>query len=48
MHGNCIAASIPLGLEKLIKENQSMKNKSVSIMGTGAGLTLGSISIKFY
>lgn len=46
-HGNCIAASIPLGLEKLINNEKNTKNKSVSILGTGAGLTLGSMSIRF-
>jgi 3-oxoacyl-[acyl-carrier-protein] synthase III len=47
MHGNCIAASIPLGLEKLINQEKNTKNMSVSILGTGAGLTLGSMSIRF-
>lgn len=47
MHGNCIAASIPLGLEKLLHSNAPTSNKSVSVLGTGAGLTLGAMSICF-
>lgn len=46
-HGNCIAASIPMGLEKLLKSGVSVKEKSVNILGTGAGLTLGGMSIRF-
>jgi 3-oxoacyl-[acyl-carrier-protein] synthase-3 len=47
MHGNCIAASIPLGLEKLLHSKAPTSNKSVSVLGTGAGLTLGAMSICF-
>ena len=46
-YGNCIAASIPLGLEKLLKSNVPMQEKAVVVLGTGAGLTLGGMSIRF-
>ncbi|MEY3781281.1 MAG: hypothetical protein RJA00_1625 [Bacteroidota bacterium] len=45
--GNCIAASIPLGLEKLLHSNSSMNEKTVVVLGTGAGLTLGGMSLRF-
>jgi 3-oxoacyl-[acyl-carrier-protein] synthase III len=46
-HGNCIAASIPLGLEKLLHGGSDVSQKSVLVLGTGAGLTLGGMSIRF-
>ena len=45
--GNCIAASIPLGLEKLLHSNNSMNEKTLVVLGTGAGLTLGGMSLRF-
>ena len=45
-HGNCIAASIPMGLEKLLKSGAKITDKSVLVLGTGAGLTLGGMSIR--
>lgn len=46
-HGNCIAASIPLGMEKLLNGDSNVSQKSVLVLGTGAGLTLGGMSIRF-
>ena len=46
-YGNCIAASIPLGLEELYNRNQILKNKDVFILGSGAGLTFGCMALRF-
>jgi 3-oxoacyl-[acyl-carrier-protein] synthase-3 len=46
-YGNCISASIPLGLEKLFNSNLELKNKKVMLLGTGAGLTLGCMALEF-
>lgn len=46
-YGNCISASIPLGLEKLINSTPNMSGKRIMFLGTGAGLTLGCMAIQF-
>lgn len=46
-YGNCISASIPLGLELLINSNSNLENKNVLLLGTGAGLSLGAIVLEF-
>jgi len=46
-YGNCISASIPLGLEEIVKENTSLKNKNLLLIGTAAGLSYGAIELKF-
>lgn len=47
LYGNCISASIPLGLESLINNNTNIKNKNILLLGSGAGLSLGAIALKF-
>ena len=47
MYGNCIAASIPLGLEQLIKLDAMTSDSAILVLGTGAGLTLGGMSLIF-
>jgi 3-oxoacyl-[acyl-carrier-protein] synthase-3 len=46
-YGNCIAASIPLGLEKLFNSGAALKNKNILLLGSGAGLSLGAVALKF-
>ncbi len=46
-YGNCISASIPLGLEHFINNNTALNNKKILLLGTGAGLTLGSMVLEF-
>lgn len=46
-YGNCISASIPLGLEKLINSDLKIRKKSILLLGTGAGLSLGAIVLEF-
>lgn len=46
-YGNCISASIPLGLEELINSDRDLRNKKVLLLGTGAGLTLGCMVLNF-
>jgi 3-oxoacyl-[acyl-carrier-protein] synthase-3 len=46
-YGNCISASIPLGLEKLVNSGVDLKNKRVLLLGSGAGLSLGAIVLDF-
>ena len=46
-HGNCIAASIPLGLEKWYVQEPQHSGKRILLLGTGAGLTLGSMVLEF-
>jgi 3-oxoacyl-[acyl-carrier-protein] synthase-3 len=47
INGNCISASIPLGLELLINNNPDTKNKKILILGAGAGLSLGALILEF-
>ena len=47
IYGNCISASIPLGLELLINNNPDTKNKKILILGSGAGLSLGALILEF-
>ncbi|MGL5891195.1 MAG: 3-oxoacyl-ACP synthase III family protein, partial [Bacteroidia bacterium] len=47
-YGNCISASIPLGLEQVFRmQNGALKNKSILMMGSAAGLSLGCMILKF-
>jgi 3-oxoacyl-[acyl-carrier-protein] synthase-3 len=45
-HGNCISASVPLGLEYVINESRPSAGKTILLIGSGAGFTLGSILLK--
>ncbi|HRG32886.1 MAG: ketoacyl-ACP synthase III [Saprospiraceae bacterium] len=47
IYGNCISASIPLGLEQLINSKLSLVNKKILLLGSGAGLSLGTIVLEF-
>jgi 3-oxoacyl-[acyl-carrier-protein] synthase-3 len=47
IYGNCISASIPLGLELLINNSHDTKNKKILILGSGAGLSLGALILEF-
>lgn len=47
-YGNCISASIPLGLEKFFNENcQNLEHKKVLLLGAAAGLSLGAMVLEF-
>ncbi len=46
-YGNCIAASIPLGLCELIHRKVELSNKNVLLIGSAAGLSLGAVTLKF-
>ncbi len=46
-YGNCISASIPLGLELLHKSNRIGKGDTVLLAGSAAGLSLGAVSLQF-
>lgn len=46
-YGNCISASIPLGLEKLINSGFEPTGKKVLILGSGAGLSIGAQLLDF-
>ncbi len=46
-YGNCISASIPLGLEKLLNSGFETKGKKLLILGSGAGLSIGAQVLDF-
>jgi 3-oxoacyl-[acyl-carrier-protein] synthase-3 len=46
-YGNCISASIALGLEEIVNSKGSLKGKNVLLIGTAAGLSYGAITLKF-
>ena len=45
--GNCVAASIPLALALSFNENKIKRNDLLYFVGTGAGLSVGSMIVKF-
>lgn len=45
--GNCISASIPLGLEYIMNKEGKIENKNILLLGSGAGLSLGAIVLVF-
>ncbi|MEM7656651.1 MAG: ketoacyl-ACP synthase III [Bacteroidota bacterium] len=45
-YGNCISASIPLGLCDLIQEEGMAPHQEIILMGTAAGLTMGAITLE--
>jgi 3-oxoacyl-[acyl-carrier-protein] synthase-3 len=47
IYGNCISASIPLGLEAIVNSDQLIKCKKLLLVGSGAGLSLGAMVLKF-
>ena len=47
LRGNCVSASIPLALAEAVQEGRIQRGDRVLLAGTGAGLTLGAITITF-
>ena len=45
--GNCVASSIPLGLYKSVREGMLQRGDRCLLIGTGAGLSFGAVSIRF-
>jgi 3-oxoacyl-[acyl-carrier-protein] synthase-3 len=45
--GNCVAASIPLALSLAYNNNQINREDLLYFVGTGAGLSIGSLILKF-
>lgn len=45
--GNCIAASIPLGLAEAVERGRIRRGDRVLLVGTGAGLTLGALAMTY-
>lgn len=46
-YGNCISASIPLGIEKMINGTTDLSSNKVLLIGSGAGLSLGAMVLEF-
>tara|TARA_B100000614_G_scaffold142556_1_gene126619 strand:- start:446 stop:1408 length:963 start_codon:yes stop_codon:yes gene_type:complete len=46
-YGNCVSASIPLALCKAIRDSKIKSENNVMLVGTGAGLSVASLIIKF-
>ena len=46
-YGNCVSASIPLGLYELYAQNKLQSGKDVLLIGTAAGLSIGALRLKF-
>ena len=47
MYGNCISASIPLGLEKYYNQLEKSTQQNILLFGSGAGVSLGAIALQF-
>ncbi len=45
--GNCISASIALGLEQFYNNERKNEDKNILLIGSGAGLGLGALVLKF-
>ena len=41
--GNCISASIPMGIHKLISQDKLKKRETLFLCGTSAGFSIGSL-----
>ncbi|QDH21007.1 beta-ketoacyl-ACP synthase III [Saccharibacillus brassicae] len=46
-YGNVIAASIPLGLDRAVREGRLERGDNVLLVGTSAGLSLGGIALVY-
>lgn len=46
-YGNCVSASIPLGLYELYNQDRLKPGSDVLLIGTAAGLSIGAIRLKF-
>jgi len=47
IYGNCISASIPLGLEKYYNQLKTTSGQKILLFGSGAGVSLGVIVLQF-
>jgi 3-oxoacyl-[acyl-carrier-protein] synthase III len=47
IYGNCISASIPLGLEQFVNNTESLENKNILLLGSAAGVSLGQMVLSF-
>ena len=45
--GNCISASIPLALTEVVEQGRVRRGDQVLLLGTGAGLTVGALALRF-
>ena len=45
--GNCVAASLPLAFAIACEENKIKKNDIVYLIGTGAGLSIASMVLRY-
>ena len=45
--GNCISASIPLGLAEAVQRGRIRRGDRVLLVGSGAGLTLGAVALTY-
>lgn len=45
--GNCIAASLPLALAEAVEEGRVSRGDRVLLTGSGAGLTLGALALRY-
>jgi len=46
VYGNCISASVALGLEQVINDHRPPPGKTILLVGSGAGFTLGCMLLK--
>lgn len=46
-YGNCVSASIPLGLYELYASDQLQAGADILLIGTAAGLSIGAMRLKF-
>jgi len=46
-YGNCVSASIPLALSIAIEKQKIKRGDLILMIGTGAGLSVSAILIKF-
>lgn len=46
-HGNCIAASIPMALYDAIEAKRIVRENKVLLIGTGAGLSIGGVVLRY-
>lgn len=45
--GNCVAASIPLAFSEALEQGRLRRGQRVLLLGSGAGLTLGAVTLTF-
>ena len=47
VRGNCIGASIPLGLAEAIDDGRIQRGQRIALLGTGAGLAIGGVGLVY-